>query len=167
VSGDGSDGLLAGAATELAHNGFPTMPARVIMALTANEEGRLTADELAARLGVSPAAVSGAVRYLATLGFIRVGAVPGSRRHVYTLPHTPWYTTTLARPGVYRNLIELLASAAGRMGEESVARMRVEEMADFFRFFERRMPQLLEEWQRERHAGRGARGRHDGSRERS
>jgi DNA-binding transcriptional regulator GbsR (MarR family) len=154
VSADESDELLAGAATELAHNGFPAMPARVIMALTAAEEGRVTADELAARLCASPAAISGAVRYLATLGFIRVGTVPGSRRHVYTLPHTPWYTTTLAKPGLYRNLIELLAGAAARMGEESAARMRIEEMVDFFRFFERRMPQLLEEWQRERHAGR-------------
>jgi DNA-binding transcriptional regulator GbsR (MarR family) len=154
VSGDGSDELLAGAAAELAHNGFPAMPARVIMALTASEEGRVTADELAAQLCVSPAAVSGAVRYLATLGFLRVGTVPGSRRHVYTLPHTPWYTTTLARPGLYGNLIELLTSAAGRMGEESAARLRIEEMVHFFRFFERRMPQLLEEWQRERHAER-------------
>jgi DNA-binding transcriptional regulator GbsR (MarR family) len=156
VSAGASDELLAGAATELAHNGFPAMPARVIMALTAAEEGRVTADELAARLSASPAAISGAVRYLATLGFIRVGTVPGSRRHVYTLPHTPWYTTTLAKPGLYRNLIELLASAAGRMGEESAARMRIEEMVDFFRFFERRMPQLLEEWQRERRAARSA-----------
>jgi DNA-binding transcriptional regulator GbsR (MarR family) len=155
VSAD-DDAPLAGAATELAHLGFPALPARVIMALTAAEEGRVTADELAAQLSVSPAAVSGAVRYLATLGFIRIGTVPGSRRHVYTLPHRPWYTATLARPGLYRNLIDLLASAAGRMREESSARLRIEEMVDFFRFFELRMPQLLEEWHRERHAARSA-----------
>jgi DNA-binding transcriptional regulator GbsR (MarR family) len=156
VSADQADELLADAATELAHNGFPALPARVIMALTATEEGRVTADELAARLRVSPAAISGAVRYLASLGFIRIGTVPGSRRHLYTLPHIPWYTTTLATPGLYRNLIDLLTSAAGGMREESAARLRIEEMVDFFRFFERRMPQLLEEWQRERHAARPA-----------
>jgi DNA-binding transcriptional regulator GbsR (MarR family) len=150
VSADEADELLSGAAAELAHNGFPALPARVVMALTATEEGRMTADELATRLSVSPAAVSGAVRYLATLGFLRIGSLPGSRRHVYTLPHTPWYTATLARPGIYRNLIDLLTSASGGMREESAARLRIEEMVDFFRFFERRMPQLLEEWQRER-----------------
>jgi len=150
------DELLAAAATELAHNGFPAMPARVIMALTGSEEGRLTAEELASRLSASPAAISGAVRYLATLGFLRSGTVPGSRRHVYSLPHTPWYTTTLARPGLYRNLTELLAAAAGGMGEESAARDRLEEMVDFFRFFERRMPELLEEWHRDRRSGPAA-----------
>ncbi|SDS33176.1 MarR family protein [Friedmanniella luteola] len=142
--------LLAGAATELAHQGFPAMPARVIMALTASEEGRLTAEELATRLTASPAAISGAVRYLGTLGFIRAGTLPGSRRHVYTLPHSPWYTATLTRPGLYRNLTELLAAAAARMGEDSAARDRIEEMVDFFRFFERRMPELLEEWHQQR-----------------
>ena len=150
MSDDSPAELLAGAATELAHHGFPAMPARVVMALTASEEGRLTAEELATRLGASPAAISGAVRYLGTLGFVRAGTVPGSRRHVYTLPHTPWYTATLTRPGIYRNLTELLSAAAARMGEDSAARERIEEMVDFFRFFERRMPELLEEWHQQR-----------------
>jgi predicted transcriptional regulator len=142
--------LLADVATELAHSGFPAMPARVIMALTASEEGRMTAEELATRLAASPAAISGAVRYLGTLGFVRAGTVPGSRRHVYSLPHTPWYTATLTKPGLYQNLTALLASAAARMDQASAARFRLEEMVDFFQFFERRIPQLLEEWQRGR-----------------
>jgi DNA-binding transcriptional regulator GbsR (MarR family) len=146
TSGDSFADFTARAATELAANGFPIMPARVIMELTASEEGQLTAGELAERLSASPAAISGAVRYLGTLGFLRASTVPGSRRHVYTLPHTPWYTATLTKPGLYRNIIELLASGAAQMPENSTARARVEEMADFFRFFERRMPELLEEW---------------------
>jgi len=148
------DELLADAARELAHQGFPAMPARVVMALTASEEGRLTAEELAAELSASPAAISGAVRYLGTLGFVRAGTVPGSRRHVYSLPRTPWYTATLTKPGLYRNLIELLAAAAGRMADGSAARDRIEDMAGFFRFLERRMPELLEEWQQVRATGR-------------
>ena len=40
------------------------MPARVFSALLATDSGRLTAAELAERLQISPAAVSGAVRYL-------------------------------------------------------------------------------------------------------
>ena len=49
-----------------------------------------------------------------------------------------------------RNLTELLSAAAARMGEDSAARERIEEMVDFFRFFERRMPELLEEWHQQR-----------------
>lgn len=142
--------LLADAATELAHQGFPPMPARVVMALTASEEGRMTADELAGQLGASPAAISGAVRYLGVLGFVRATTLPGSRRHVYSLPHEPWYTTTMNKAGVYRNLIPLLTNASARMPAGSAARARIEEMADFFRFLERRMPELLEEWRQGR-----------------
>ena len=47
--------------------GFPRMPARVLMGLMAADEERLTAGELAKRLAVSPAAISGAVRYLQQL----------------------------------------------------------------------------------------------------
>jgi DNA-binding transcriptional regulator GbsR (MarR family) len=140
----------ARAATELASQGFPSMPARVIMALTASEDGQLTAEELSEQLSASPAAISGAVRYLATLGFLRASTLRGSRRHVYTLPHSPWYTASLTGPGRYRNIIEILESGTAGMPEDSSARSRIEEMADFFRFFERRMPQLLEEWKASR-----------------
>lgn len=147
--------LLADAATELAHQGFPPMPARVVMALTASEEGRMTAEELAAQLGASPAAISGAVRYLGTLGFVRATTLPGSRRHVYSLPHEPWYTATLTKTGLYRNLIQLLTTASAGMPAGSAARARIEEMVDFFRFLERRMPELLEEWRQGRPAPAG------------
>jgi len=142
--------LLADVARELAHQGFPAMPARVVLALTASEEGRLTAEELATTLSASPAAISGAVRYLGTLGFVRARTLPGSRRHVYSLPHRPWYTATLTKPELYRDLSALLSAAAAGMAPGSAARDRVEEMVDFFRFFERRMPELLEEWHQQR-----------------
>ena len=44
--------------------GMPRMPARVMMALVGSPDEGYTAAELAERLGVSAAAVSGAVRYL-------------------------------------------------------------------------------------------------------
>lgn len=138
--------LAARAATEFAANGFPAMPARVIMALTVNEAGQLTAEELAEQLSASPAAISGAVRYLSTLGFLRASTLPKSRRHLYMLPPTPWYTSTLSKPGSYRNITELLASGATQLTEGSAARARIEEMVDFFSFIERRMPELLDEW---------------------
>lgn len=153
MTSDAYADFVACAATELAAQGFPPMPARVIMALTASEEGQLTAEALAEQLSASPAAVSGAVRYLATLGFLRQTTARGSRRHVYTLPHTPWYTASLTRAGLYRNITELLTSGATEMPAGSAARARIEEMADFFRFFERRIPLLLDEWTRERAGG--------------
>ena len=141
--------FVARTSTELAAHGFPAMPARVIMALTASETGQLTAEELASQLSASPAAISGAVRYLATVGFLRQTTLPGSRRHVYTLPPTPWYTASLTRPRIYGDIAELLASSL-HLPFVPAARARIEEMVSFFHFIERRMPELLEEWKAER-----------------
>jgi biotin operon repressor len=85
--------------------GFPKMPARALMALVSSEEGRLTAAELSEKLGVSAAAVSGAVRYLQTAGFIQRVSQPGSRRDIYALHDDEWY---IASGG------DLLPAAAAR-----------------------------------------------------
>ena len=53
------------------------MPARVFAALLAADASQLSAAELAAVLGVSPAAVSGAVRYLTQIGMVAAAGEPG------------------------------------------------------------------------------------------
>jgi DNA-binding transcriptional regulator GbsR (MarR family) len=141
-----SDEFVDRASSELAAQGFPRMPAKVIMALTASEDGRMTVAELAEQLEVSPAAISGAIRYLITVGFVRSSTVPGSRRHVYALPETAWYASTLHRPGLYQHVESVLRSSAGKL-PESAARDRIEEMADFFGFLDERLPELLAEWE--------------------
>ena len=60
-------------ALDLAEAGMARMPARVFAALLADDDGRLTAAELAELLQVSPAAISGAVRYLAQLRMVSRG----------------------------------------------------------------------------------------------
>ena len=56
------------------------MPARVFAALLFCDAGGLTSAELTELRSVSPAAISGAVRYLSQLGFISRDRKPGSRR---------------------------------------------------------------------------------------
>ena len=55
----------------------------VFSALLVTDSGRLTAAQLSALLGASPAAISGAVRYLGQVGIISREREPGSRRDVY------------------------------------------------------------------------------------
>src|SRR5215469_1086290 len=82
-------------AAGLVEAGVPPMPARVFSALVATDSGRLTAAELAAQLGASPAAISGAVRYLALVGMISRERVPGSRRAVYAVLDDVWYEVSI------------------------------------------------------------------------
>ena len=80
----------------LDEGGVPRMPARVFAALLATDSGRLTAAELAEQLQISPAAVSGAVRYLIRSASSAASASPGSRRDVYRLHDDLWYEAIVA-----------------------------------------------------------------------
>jgi DNA-binding transcriptional regulator GbsR (MarR family) len=138
-------------AAELAAEGFPRVPAQVLMALMVRPSGSMTAAELADGLGVSPAAISGAVRYLGVLGFVRTTVVPGTRRHVYSLPAVPWYASTLVQDR-YTSMLALLDAGLQDV-EQGPARDRLAEMADFFRFLRAEMPLLWERWRASRTGG--------------
>ena len=85
--------------------GIPAMPARVFVALLVADSGRLTAAELAGRLRISPAAVSGGVRYLIQLGLVHKERVPGSRRDYYRLPDDVWHDMLRLRDQVDRKSV--------------------------------------------------------------
>jgi len=138
------------ASSEMAAQGFPRMPARVLMALTATEEGKATAEELAATLQASPAAISGAVRYLGVVGFVRNTTIPGTRKHIYSLGDTPWYASSFTRGQLYEQIQNTMRTSSVRMPADSLARARIEEVADFYGFMQRRLPGLLDEWHAER-----------------
>jgi DNA-binding transcriptional regulator GbsR (MarR family) len=135
----------------LAEWGFPRMAARVMMLLTGAEEEALTAGELAERLGVSPAAISGAVRYLIRLGIVDRVPVPGSRRDLYRLQDHAWYEMTLREQVLLKAIVEASevgAEAAG--GSATMAGARLTEMRDYFLFIQKELPTLLEKWRTSR-----------------
>ncbi|MCL2514436.1 MAG: MarR family transcriptional regulator [Microbacteriaceae bacterium] len=128
--------------------GFPRMSARVLMTLMVSPDAALTAAELTARLGVSPAAVSGAVKYLETLAMLRRRAAPGSRRELYELPEQAWYTATLRQPPFYDAITSLLPEgiAVAQAADASGPASRLLEMQQFFAFVRTRLPELYAEW---------------------
>lgn len=134
------------AAAVLTAAGFPRMASRVLLTLTVSETG-LTAAELAERLSVSSAAISGAVRFLQNFGMVRRVSQPGSRRDVYELLDNPWYAAGISEDRFYGTMYSLtqgIPEAAG--GEDTVAGARIAEMTDFLQYFRRRLPELLDEW---------------------
>jgi predicted transcriptional regulator len=137
-------------AAAFAAAGFPKMPARALLALVASERGSLTAAELADRLGASAAAVSNAVRYLQTVGFVQRISQPGSRRDLYALHDDEWYVVSMRNSPIYEKLAALTDATAEALPEGSAARSRVTEMGRFYRFLAARMPALLDDWERQR-----------------
>ncbi|MBO0828591.1 MAG: MarR family transcriptional regulator [Streptosporangiales bacterium] len=129
--------------------GMPRMPARVMFAVAAAETDGLTAPEIAEQLGVSPAAVSGAVRYLAPLGMLTRAPVPGSRRDVYRLTTNVWYEASMTRSEPLAKAAELAGQAARAVGgPRTVAGARLAEMGDFFAFLVEQTPELIERWRK-------------------
>jgi DNA-binding transcriptional regulator GbsR (MarR family) len=133
-------------AVALTDAGFPRMPARVFAALLATDSGRLTAAELAALLQVSPAAVSGAVRYLAQVNLASRERVPGSRRDYYRVHDDVWYEAIARRDQVLARWEHSLREGIEVLGRETAAGSRMAETLAFFEFLQKELPQLLTRW---------------------
>jgi predicted transcriptional regulator len=133
--------------------GFPRMPSRVLITLMAADEEALAAGELAERLEVSPAAISGAVRYLLGLGMIVREPSPGSRRELYALPPDAWYEATAVKVPAIKLLADLATQGLAVLGGESTpSGRRMAEMADFLLFCVDDMNDLIERWRAHRAA---------------
>lgn len=127
--------------------GFPPMAGRVVFTLMAADETSLTAGELAERIGVSPAAISGAVRYLTQLHMVARDPVPGSRRDRYRIVDDSWYEVTVAKMTLLKTLSDAAdqgVKASG--GEETLSGARLAGMRDFYLFVQETMPEVLDKW---------------------
>jgi DNA-binding transcriptional ArsR family regulator len=134
----------------LEESGVPRMPARVFVALLSTDSGSLTAAQLAERLQASPAAISGAVRYLTQVSLIGREREPGSRRDRYRVWDDAWYEATLRREHLLARWEESAREGIDVLGAGTAAGERMAESRAFFAFLRREMPALLERWRQER-----------------
>ncbi|OKK02940.1 MarR family transcriptional regulator [Streptomyces sp. CB03234] len=141
-------------AAELAEAGMQRMASRVFAALLASESGSLTSAELSERLRISPAAVSGAIRYLNQVGMVSREREPGSRRDRYVLHNELWYETFTRRDQILSRWETVLRDGAETLGPDSAAGARVAETAEFFAFLQKEMRELLDRWREHRSATR-------------
>jgi predicted transcriptional regulator len=130
--------------------GFPPMPARVFVALLIADSGRLTAAELAATLRISPAAVSGAVRYLIQLGLVHKERVPGSRRDYYRMPANMWDDMLRMRDQVMSRWGALVREGIDLVGPDTAAGARLAEQAAFLDFAGAELAEVLIRWKQYR-----------------
>ena len=142
-------------ASALMEMGVPRMPARVFAALLTTDSGRLTAAELAAKLQISPAAVSGAVRYLVQIGMARRESEPGSRRHYYRAPNNVWDEVIGIRDHLMARWTGVLREGVEILGGDTPAGERVAESARFFEFVSTELPSVIRKWRERGPAGDG------------
>jgi DNA-binding transcriptional regulator GbsR (MarR family) len=137
-------------ASVLVEGGMPRMPARAFAALLATDSGRLTAAELAEALQVSPAAVSGAIRYLTQVSLVTREREPGSRKDVYLLHDDQWYEAVVRREPLLTRWQRAVLDGIDAVGADTPAGARLRDTADFFEFLAAEMPALLTRWRQQR-----------------
>ena len=112
--------------------------------LLASDSGRMTAAELAEALQASPAAVSGAVRYLIADRPDRAArARPARRKDVYRLGEDPWYEAIYRREPLIDRWERALLDGVDALGTDTPAGARLQDSADFFAFLQQELPAML------------------------
>lgn len=127
--------------------GIPRMPARVFAFILAEDQSVYSAAELANGLDVSPAAISGAVRYLTDTHLIVRERNPAGRGDRFRVRDGDiWATIQASRLPLLDRIIESIAEAVDMLHPGSAGRVRVEETRDYFAFIREDARGLDERW---------------------
>lgn len=140
---------MAGALTEA---GMPRVASLVFSALLIDDDGRMTSTELSGVLAVSPASVSGAVKYLVGVGMVRRERERGSRRDVYVVDDDAWHGTMTRVRQLYAPMLAALGRGLSELPAEAPARHRITLSRDFLLFVIDELDTLVRRWD-ERRAG--------------
>ncbi len=135
-------------ASAMVDAGVPRMPARVFAALQTADSGRLTSAEISELLQVSPAAISGAVRYLTQVHLVRREREPGSRRDHYVVDNDIWYEAILDRNRILLTWERSFREGVEALGPDTPAGVRLAESMAFFEFVRAELPALMERWRK-------------------
>jgi DNA-binding transcriptional regulator GbsR (MarR family) len=128
-------------------SGMARMPARVFAYVLAEDSDRYTAAQLAEGLQVSPAAISGAVRYLVDTGLLIRERAPGRKGDIFrVLDGDIWTTITTARKPMIDNFIAAVDDAIALVGADTPGGGRLVETADFLRFTRADLDDLPRRW---------------------
>lgn len=135
--------------------GLQRVPSRVFAALMADDDGRMTSAELATTLRLSPASISGAVRYLTQMRMIHREREPGSRRDVYVVADDQWHDTLLNTDHVYGPLEAAFAEGVPAVGVDTPAGRRIAISVEFLKFIREELHDVADRWQARQDATSG------------
>lgn len=143
-------------------SGMPRMASRVYAALLVTDSGKLSAAELAERLGVGASAISGAVKYLVQVRLVERGRAPGTRHDFCRIHEHTWSHYISQSDPVLARIQAGADEGMALLGLGSAAGRRLDETRRFFAFLREEIKQSMEKWQRlqaaEREAGRQSAG---------
>lgn len=131
----------------LSESGMPRMPARVFAFVLADDADRYTAKELAAGLRVSPAAISGAVRYLVQTGMLGKEREPGARTDTYRIYDDDIWSAIFAQQGrAFGYWDTAMAEGLELLPRDSAGARRLHETRAFMLYMQRELDEVMKRW---------------------
>lgn len=131
--------------------GMPRMASRLFAYALADDSDRYTAADFAAGLRVSPAAVSGALRYLLDTRLLFKDREPGTRADLFRIyDDDVWGVIMAARLPMLEMWEQAVADAATLIGPEHRGGRRLRETQEFLRFTREEMETMLDRWKAHR-----------------
>ncbi len=133
--------------------GRPRMVGRVLGVLLVSGLQEHSAEELADLLRASRGSISSATRTLVQIGLVQRFSHPGERRDYFRVRPGAWnelMRERMAQVYALREMAErgLSVLDAADSGEPE-ARRGLEEMRDFYAYWERELPAVLERWEQQ------------------
>ena len=130
--------------------GVSRMLGRVLGALMIADPPERTAEELAEELGASRGSISSATRSLIQMGIVQRRSRPGERRDYFRVKPGAWHGIMCREMEALRSFREMAERGLELLdSQDPDARRSLEEMRDFYAYWEREMPAVLERWERE------------------
>jgi DNA-binding transcriptional regulator GbsR (MarR family) len=129
--------------------GLSKMLGRVLGVLMISDPPERSAEELAEELGASRGSISQTTRSLIQMSLVQRWSRPGERRDYFRIKPGAWHEIMrreMEALGSFRKMAErgldLLDS------EDPHARRSLEEMRDFYTYWEEEMPAVLQRWEK-------------------
>lgn len=128
--------------------GLPRMWGRVFAALLLADPPEQTAEELAATLQASRGSISTATRMLEQAGLIERISKPGERKDYFRNRPGAWHAITKRRIAALTALRQMAEKGLELLeSDDPEVRRGLEEMRDYYSYWERVFPRLLKRWE--------------------
>lgn len=134
------------------HLGLPRMAGRMLGWLLICDPPSQSPGELASVLQASKSSISTAARLLIQCDLIERVSLPGLRRDYFRMKPGAWTAILQRRMGQLAELRDMAQRGLAMLDDQlpPERRQRLEEMYDFYTFFQHEFPALLQRWEQQR-----------------
>ena len=131
--------------------GLPRMVGRVLGVLLTSGETDLSAEQLAQALQASRGSISSATRTLTGMELVQRRTRPGERRDYFRIKPGAWDELMRRELESLQTFRQMAERGLGLVDpDDDPARRNLEEMREFYVYWEKELPALLERWEEHR-----------------